>query len=522
MTVAEWELTGGDYDGAGRATRALKERLKQLGVDAAAMRRALIAAYEAEANVVIHARRGTMRCYFGPGQLDVELEDEGPGIPEIELALKEGFSTAPPAARELGFGAGMGLPSIRRNTDRFSLQSTVGRGTRVTFSVRYRPQDGGAAAGHSIAVDPARCKRCRACVRACPVHAVRLYEDGPSILEHLCIDCTACLAACPTGALALRGCAAAPSPAADLTLVVPELLLLQFGAEVLPERVLAAFNQLGYRHVQTLGPWERGLRAAELEHVRSGPGTRPAISSVCPAVTNLVAARFPGLLPQVVPFLSPLESAHRAIQDRPAVFVTLCPAQRSALTSVTARGAAELVAPTGLLHELLGVLAHRPRSKDPVPPAPAVAAPVDAPEVLRVTGLQHVARVLDRAENGELGDVHLLELWACEGGCAGSPLLREEPAVAEHRARRLDAATAVAAAAPLPAPRTPRRGVRLDPDLARAVQMLGEIDRLVRTLPGRDCGDCGAPSCRALAEDVVQGRAALAACRHRTAEEGAR
>ena len=522
MTVAEWELTGGDYDGAGRATRALKERLKQLGVDAAALRRALIAAYEAEANVVIHARRGTMRCYFGPGQLDVEVEDEGPGIPEIELALKEGFSTAPPAARELGFGAGMGLPSIRRNTDRFSLQSTVGRGTRVTFSVRYRPQDGGAAAGHSVAVDPARCKRCRACVRACPTHAVRLHENGPSILEHLCIDCTACLAACPTGALALRGCADAPAPAAGVTLVVPDPLLLQFGAEVPPERVLAALDKLGYGDVRTLGPWDRGLRAAELEHLQSEHRTRPAISSFCPAVTNLVAARFPGLLPQVVPLLSPLEAAHRALQDRPAVFVTLCPAQRSALTSVTAHGAAELVAPTGLLRELLGVLAHRPRPACDAP-APAAAAPLGAPEVLRVTGLRHVARVLDRAENGELGDVHLLELWACEGGCAGSPLLREEPAVAEHRARRLvTASAAVAPAAPLPGPRTPRRGVRLDPDLGRAVRMLGEIDRLVRTLPGRDCGDCGAPSCRAFAEDVVLGRAVADACLHRGGEEGAK
>jgi anti-sigma regulatory factor (Ser/Thr protein kinase) len=521
VTVASWELVGGDYEGAGRATRALKERLKQLGVDAAAIRRALIAAYEAEANVVIHAHGGTMRCYFGPGQLDVEIEDHGPGIPDIDLALKEGFSTAPPAARELGFGAGMGLPNIRRNTDRFSLQSTIGRGTRVAFSVRYRPQDGAASAGHSVAVDPARCKRCRRCVRACPVQAVRLRDSGPSILEHLCVDCAACIGACPTGALALRGRADAPAAADGVTLVIPGALLVQFGAEVPPARVLAALEKLGHRDVRTLDPWDQGLRAAALDHVRSLEGPRPGISSACPAVTNLVAARFPGLLGQLVPFLSPLEAAQRELRDRPAVFVTLCPAQRSALTSVTTHGASELVAPAGLQHELLGVLAHRPQPAAD-PPAPASAPLAAGPELLRVTGLRGVLRVLDRIENGQLGDVRLLEAWACEGGCCGSPLLREEPAVAEHRARRLHAVALPAAAAPLAAPRVARRGLRLDADLAQAVRKLGEIDRLVRTLPGRDCGDCGAPTCLALAEDVVLGRAALAACAHRTAEEGAR
>lgn len=519
MTVAEWELTGGDYEGVGRATRALKERLKRLGIDSAALRRALIAAYEAEANVVIHARRGTMRCYFGPGQLDVEIEDEGPGIPDIDLAMQEGFSTAPPAARELGFGAGMGLPNIRRNTERFSLQSTVGRGTRVVFSVRYRPQDGVDAAGHSVAVQSARCKGCRNCVRACPMQAIRMRDSGPWILEHRCIDCAACLAVCSTGALTLRGRSDAPT-AADVTLVVPDALLVQFGAAVRPADALAALERLGHRDVRTLGPWERGLQKASRDFAQEAKGLRPVIAPICPAVVHLVAARFPGLREQIAPFLSPIEAAHRAFRQRPAVFVTLCPAQRSALTSVTGHGAAELVAPNGLLREMLGVLARRP---GPAAGEVEVSGPAPwfEPAVLRASGLRRVLQVLDRAENGELGDVRLLELWACEGGCSGSPLLREEPAVAEHRMRLAPVIGPDAAPAePFVGTRPVRRGVRLHPDLAEAVRLLGEIDRLVRALPGRDCTDCGAPSCQALAEDVVLGRAPVAACPHRTAEEG--
>ncbi|NMC69988.1 MAG: 4Fe-4S dicluster domain-containing protein [Myxococcales bacterium] len=518
MTVAEWPLVGGVYDDVGRATRALKEHLKRLGVDVGAIRRALIAAYEAEANVVIHARRGTMRCYFGPGQLDVEVEDEGPGIPDIDLALREGFSTAPLAARELGFGAGMGLPSIRRNSDRFSLQSTVGRGTRVAFSVRYRPQEGGVVVGHSVAVEAARCQRCRRCVRACPVQAVRLRDSGPSILEHLCIDCAACLAVCPTGALGLRGRSDAPAVDGG-TLVVPDALLVQFGAAVRPADALAALERLGHRDVRTLEPWERGLRAAAAERARANSGPRPVIAPFCPAVLNLVASRFPGLLAQVAPFLTPLEAARRALQTRPAAFVTLCPAQRSSLTSTTGPGAAELVAPTSLLREMLGVLVGRPRPTVDEAASP-VAAPTTAPAVLVATGLRHVLRVLDEAENGALGDVLLLELWACDGGCFGSPLLREDPAIAGHRARTWSVGDGpVAPAEPLAVERQVRRGVRLDPDLSRAVQLLGEIDRLARALPGRDCADCGAPTCQALAEDVVLGRAMLAACPHRPVEE---
>ncbi len=127
-----YRIAGGDFDTAGIATRQLKEQLAKIGVNGAVMRRAMIASYEAEMNVVIHARTGTLWARLDAGKLDLEVADEGPGIPDVSLALREGWSTASAQAREMGFGAGMGLPNIKRNSDLFEIETRVGPGNART------------------------------------------------------------------------------------------------------------------------------------------------------------------------------------------------------------------------------------------------------------------------------------------------------------------------------------------------------------------------------------------------------
>ena len=123
MTAVSFPIEGGDFAGAGTASRGLKEQLARLGVEGEVLRRAMIAAYEAEMNVVIHARRGKLWARLNSGRVDLEVVDEGPGIPDVEKAMREGWSTAPAEARALGFGAGMGLPNIRRASDVGSFSS---------------------------------------------------------------------------------------------------------------------------------------------------------------------------------------------------------------------------------------------------------------------------------------------------------------------------------------------------------------------------------------------------------------
>jgi serine/threonine-protein kinase RsbT len=133
----EYKIEGGDFSNAGNASSAVKKILKQLNVDTSSARRVVISLYEAEVNVVAHAWSGLIEIEITEQGIQMKLSDEGPGIPDIELAMKEGYSTASPQVREMGFGAGMGLANIRRNTDSLKIESTVGKGTILEMSVQF-------------------------------------------------------------------------------------------------------------------------------------------------------------------------------------------------------------------------------------------------------------------------------------------------------------------------------------------------------------------------------------------------
>lgn len=134
--VHAYEVAGADFVNAGRASTEIKETLKHMGLAPALIRRVAIAAYEAEMNAVMYARRATMTLCVTPAAVTIDVRDEGPGIPDLALAMQEGYSTATAEMREMGFGAGMGLPNIRRNTDALDIASQVGRGTTVMMTVR--------------------------------------------------------------------------------------------------------------------------------------------------------------------------------------------------------------------------------------------------------------------------------------------------------------------------------------------------------------------------------------------------
>lgn len=133
--VLKYDIQGGDFVAAGRASSEVKRILKQLSIDPQLIRKIVISLYEAEVNVVAHAYKGVMEVEFEHNKIAVQVKDEGPGIPDISKAMEEGFSTASEEVRQMGFGAGMGLPNIRKNTDEMELTSTVGSGTTLTFSV---------------------------------------------------------------------------------------------------------------------------------------------------------------------------------------------------------------------------------------------------------------------------------------------------------------------------------------------------------------------------------------------------
>lgn len=135
-----YQIEGGDFTRAGNVSSQVKRVLKQLSLDAQTIKRIVIALYEAEVNVVAHAYRGVADIRIEPDRIVAVIDDEGPGIPDIAQAMQEGFSTASAAVREMGFGAGMGLPNMLRNVDELDVRSVVGRGTTIRMTTRFTPQ----------------------------------------------------------------------------------------------------------------------------------------------------------------------------------------------------------------------------------------------------------------------------------------------------------------------------------------------------------------------------------------------
>jgi anti-sigma regulatory factor (Ser/Thr protein kinase) len=136
----EFNVEGGNFSKAGTASSQLKKILKQLNVDPRIVKRVVVALYEAEVNIVAHAFSGTIYIDIDTEKIEIKLVDEGPGIPDIELAMQQGYSTASPEVREMGFGAGMGLPNIKNNTDRLLVTSEVGKGTTVEMTTYLNSQ----------------------------------------------------------------------------------------------------------------------------------------------------------------------------------------------------------------------------------------------------------------------------------------------------------------------------------------------------------------------------------------------
>lgn len=131
-----FNIQGGDFTHAGHPSSEVKKVLKQLGIDSKTIKTIVIALYEAEVNVVAHAYRGTVSVEIDENKITILVSDEGPGIPDVELAMQPGFSTASKKVREMGFGAGMGLPNIKKNTDEMLIETIVGKGT-VLKMVNY-------------------------------------------------------------------------------------------------------------------------------------------------------------------------------------------------------------------------------------------------------------------------------------------------------------------------------------------------------------------------------------------------
>jgi len=508
MITSCFSITGGKFDEAGSASRRLKEQLKQIGVDGQIMRRIMIAAYEAEMNVVIHAVKGNLWVRFDDRRFNMEVVDQGPGITDLNLAMKPGFSTASAEAKQLGFGAGMGLPNIKKASDQFEVDSQVGKGTRVRSTIYLETQSVEQPTGQGLFVQAELCVGCLDCLKACPARALRVWNQRPLILSALCIECTACIEVCRRGVFEIPDTEinqSEESVSEVHTLVIPRAFLTQFGSKIPPRVVLAALRNLGFKDIRFTEEWERELRRV-VRRYAAEQKQHPVISPICPAVISLIESEFPSLIPQVAPFMTPIQAAVEAWILCSATFVAACPSQYTLLERADLSGRLRIVNPAQLSARILPLLKARTETaptvqKQSVQPS---RSGKNGQAVLEAWGVNNVVEILEKTEKGLAGDFQVLELGCCETGCYGTPVFEENPYLAQKRwsASGLERLRPVKAV-PIKSPYKARTGMRLDADMSKAIEKLARIEELTAGLPGRDCGACGAPSCASLAEDIV-------------------
>ncbi len=399
---------------------------------------------------------------------------------------------------------------------------------------------------HSIRFDSRPCTGCMSCMRACPTQAVRVRRGQAVLLEDRCIDCGECIKVCTRGAVESLTESLSRLAKFERTVAVPSpALYTQFDNAVTPGLILEALRHCGFDVAATLS-WACGAvtRAIEL-FTAQYRGQYPLISSFCPSVVRLMQVKYPELLGQLLPILSPREIAARegrriaaeqtgASPDRiGVVYVTPCPAKMVSIVDHPGmtRSYIDSAVSVSDLFPLLAQTIREVQEEGTVPTEPETAAglgwafaiglpsSLPAEDTLSVAGLPNVVRLLDDIEKGKLGRYALVECHACPEGCVSGALAVENPYVARARAIRLGQSLPKPCAIPdaeirarydagefsTTAPFAPRPLAPLDHEISGAIAKAQERDRILEDLPRIDCGACGAPTCAAFAEDVVLG-----------------
>jgi len=365
-------------------------------------------------------------------------------------------------------------------------------------------------------INNARCVDCGECIKACPNRAKSVITDDRSVLEQY----------------KYKVCLPAPS------------FFGQFRSDLPLGRVIGALKQTGFSHVFEVSVAADLVAQAIAKYVEESAGPFPLISTSCPAVVRLVQVRFPDLIPHLVPFEAPMEvAAYLAREEVKAqtgcsdeeigvFFTTPCPAKVTAVHQPVGQGKSYL---NGAF-SMADVYADTYRLLPSVQQEEAVRGTarglswarsggegesIVSDDYLAVDGMNNVIAIFEELELGRLRSLKYIEGQACYGGCVGGVLVVENPFIARVRVARLSQRLDKGPVEEISVPEEalalrqtlhPRPFLQLDSNVEVALQKLNELESLVDRLPMLDCGACGAPHCRALAEDIVRGVASLSDC----------
>ncbi|MDN5344715.1 MAG: hypothetical protein PWQ18_826 [Clostridia bacterium] len=389
---------------------------------------------------------------------------------------------------------------------------------------------------HSVRLEEDKCKGCTNCIKHCPTEAIRVREGKARIIQERCIDCGECIRICPNHAKIAVGDGLEALDAYRYRVALPApAFVSQFAGRADLEHILGALLTLGFDAVYEVALAAEVVARETRRYLDNYRGKKPLISPACPAVVGLIQVRFPSLVEQILPLVTPMDLAAR-LARREGVratglppeaigtfFLSPCPAKITA-----GRQPQEgMAGPDGVipLAAIYGDIRQRLATAPSCPSRAGASgygwghsggenASIGGRRLLEVDGIHHVIEVLTQIETGDFEDIDYIEAQACPGGCVGGALMVRNPYLARLELRQLTRELP-AGRVDLPdpggslamAPVQPRPALLLDADLATALEKMRRLEATQALLPGLDCGSCGSPNCRALAEDIVRGEA---------------
>ena len=400
---------------------------------------------------------------------------------------------------------------------------------------------------HSVTLDRDKCKGCINCIKRCPTEAIRVREGKASIIAERCIDCAECIRICPHHAKKALCDPLEVLEDYEYTIALPPPSFYgQFNNLEEPDLVLAALRDLGFDDVFEVARAAELVSEATRRLMQEGNMPRPVISSACPAVARLIRVRYPDLIDHVLPLVAPVELAARMAKRQamektglPAekigcIFLSPCPAKVTAIRDPMGTSKSQVdaaVAVKEVYPRLLGLMKKR-QAADNLATAGRIgigwaesggesAGLVTVDSYLAADGIENVIRVLEDLEDEKYPGLDFVELDACAGGCVGGVLQVENPYIAKAKLKTLRRYMPVSKnhlGKSIPVEMLWDKDLVYAPVLelgetrAESFARYSQLQQILEQLPGLDCGSCGAPTCQALAEDVVRGAAEVEDC----------
>jgi len=400
---------------------------------------------------------------------------------------------------------------------------------------------------HSVRLDADLCMGCINCIKRCPTQAIRVRNGKAQINSKFCIDCGECIRVCPHHAKHATYDKLDVLKQYEYTVALPApSLYSQFNNLDDVNIVLNALLMMGFHDVFEVSAAAELVSEATREYLSENPDRLPAISTACPSVVRLIRVRFPNLIPNLLPLNPPVEvaailAAEKAMKETGLprekigiIFISPCPSKVTYVKSPLGTDHSEVdrvLAIKEVYPQLLSCM----KAVGDDPPEIGTSGKIGiswgrsggeasglfTEEYLAADGIENVIRVLEDMEDQKFTNLKFVELNACNGGCVGGVLTVENPYVAEVKLKRLRKY--------MPVARSHIEGnaeelvkwtkdVQYEPvfnlgnTMMESFARLNQVERLCKKLPGLDCGSCGAPTCKALAEDIVRGEAVESDC----------